>query len=130
MCSQYLRCDYSCKGKRHIARPIFCQLICDSGIVLTTLYILLWGRHGRNCMVVGFITTYAISAYHHLSCEFKSHWWRGFLITFCYEVFQFSLGTQISSINKAERHVIAEILLKVALNTITQYYWTRFFSHL
>jgi len=24
-----------------------------------------WGRHGRDCMVVGFITTYAISAYHH-----------------------------------------------------------------
>ena len=27
----------------------------------------------RDCMVVGFITTYAISAYHHLSCEFESH---------------------------------------------------------
>ena len=23
------------------------------------------GRHGRNCIVVGFTTTYAISAYHH-----------------------------------------------------------------
>jgi len=23
------------------------------------------GRHGRDCMVVGFLTTYAISAYHH-----------------------------------------------------------------
>ena len=24
-----------------------------------------WGRHGRDRMVVGFATTYAISAYHH-----------------------------------------------------------------
>ena len=32
----------------------------------------------RGCgdhMVVGFTTTHAISAYHHLSCEFESHWW-------------------------------------------------------
>jgi hypothetical protein len=31
------------------------------------------GRYGRDRMVVGFTTTYAISAYHHLCCEFKSH---------------------------------------------------------
>jgi hypothetical protein len=30
-------------------------------------------HHGRDCMVVGFITTYAISTYHHSCCEFKSH---------------------------------------------------------
>jgi hypothetical protein len=24
-----------------------------------------WGRHGRDRMVVGFISTYAISGYHH-----------------------------------------------------------------
>jgi len=29
-------------------------------------------RRGRDCMVVGFITTYVISAYHRLSCEFES----------------------------------------------------------
>ena len=30
------------------------------------LYVyILWGRRGRDHMVVGFITTYAISAYHH-----------------------------------------------------------------
>jgi len=28
-------------------------------------------------MVVGFTTTYAISAYHHWCCEFKSRSWRG-----------------------------------------------------
>jgi hypothetical protein len=30
------------------------------------------GRPGRNRMVVGFTTTYAISAYHHERCEFES----------------------------------------------------------
>ena len=27
--------------------------------------------HGRDCMVVGFTTTYAISVYHHYSCEYE-----------------------------------------------------------
>jgi hypothetical protein len=31
----------------------------------------------------------------------------------------FSLGTPVSSTNKTDRHDITEILLKVALNTIT-----------
>ena len=30
------------------------------------------GRHDRDRMVVGIKTTYAISAYHHLCCEFES----------------------------------------------------------
>ena len=30
------------------------------------------GCHGHDCMVVGFTTTYAISSYHYLCCEFKS----------------------------------------------------------
>jgi hypothetical protein len=34
---------------------------------------------GRDCIVVGFTTTYAISAYQHLSCEFESRSWRGVL---------------------------------------------------
>jgi hypothetical protein len=33
------------------------------------------GRRGRDCIVVGFTTTYAISAYHHRSCEVES--WSG-----------------------------------------------------
>ena len=76
------------------------------------------GRHGRNRMVVRFTTTYAISAYHHWSCNFEPRSWRGVLdTTLCDKVCQwlatgrwFSL---ISSIN------ISEILLKVALSTIT-----------
>jgi len=31
-----------------------------------------WGRRGRDRMVVGFITTYAISPYHHWCCEIES----------------------------------------------------------
>ena len=30
------------------------------------------GRRGRDRMIVGFITTYAINAYHHKRCEFES----------------------------------------------------------
>jgi hypothetical protein len=30
------------------------------------------GRRGRDLMVVGFTTTYAISAYHHERCQFES----------------------------------------------------------
>ena len=42
------------------------------------------GRRVRDRMVVGFTTTYAISAYHHW-CEFESRSWRGaqhYVITF------------------------------------------------
>jgi len=30
------------------------------------------GHRGRDRMVVGFTTTYAISTYHHYRCEFES----------------------------------------------------------
>ena len=35
------------------------------------------GNRGRDRMVAGFITTYAISAYHHWCCEFESRSGRG-----------------------------------------------------
>ena len=35
-------------------------------------YILMRGRRGRVRMVVGFTTTFTISAYHHLRYEFES----------------------------------------------------------
>jgi hypothetical protein len=35
------------------------------------------GRRGRDRMVVVFTTTYAISAYYHISCEFESRSGRG-----------------------------------------------------
>jgi hypothetical protein len=50
-----------------------------------------WSILGRRChyrKVDGFTTTYAISAYHHLSCEFEPRSWRGVLdTTFCDKVF-------------------------------------------
>ena len=36
-----------------------------------------WGLRGRDSMVVGYTTTYAISAYHHWCCDFKSQSGRG-----------------------------------------------------
>jgi hypothetical protein len=67
-------------------------------------------------MVVGFTTTctYAFSAYHH---------YRGLLdTTLCDKVCDRSVvfsGTLVSSTIKIDRQDITEILLKVALNTIS-----------
>ena len=55
---------------------------CIFGVVrFRCLFTILSGRPGRDHMVVGFITTCAISAYHHQSCVFESHSWRGVLDT-------------------------------------------------
>ena len=84
-------------------------------------------RRGRDRMVVGFTTTYVISAYHHWSCEFETRLWRDVLdTTLCDEICQwlatgrcFYPGNPVSSTNKTDRHDITEILLNVALITIT-----------
>jgi hypothetical protein len=82
------------------------------------------GSRGRDRMVVGFTTTYAISAYHHWCCEFESRSGRGvqhYVIKFVSDlrhVGGFLQVLRFSPINKTERHDIAEILLKVALNII------------
>jgi hypothetical protein len=39
------------------------------------------GRFGHDHMVVGFTTFYAISVYHHKSCEFEPRSWHGVLVT-------------------------------------------------
>ena len=47
------------------------------------------GSRGHDRMVVGFTTTCAISAYHHLSCEFEPRSWRGVVdTTLCDKVCQ------------------------------------------
>jgi hypothetical protein len=61
-------------------------------------------RHDR--MIVGFITNYAISAYHHCRCEFESR--SGEVYSIQYYVI---VGTPVSSTNKTDRHDIIEILL-------------------
>jgi hypothetical protein len=66
-------------------------------IVTIRFSMMIRGRRGRDRMVVAFITICAISAYHLITCD-------------RYVVF---------STNKNDHHDITEILLKVALNTIT-----------
>jgi hypothetical protein len=77
-------------------------------------------------MVVGFMTTCAISAYHHYSCELNSvhgevYSIQHYVIKFVSDLLQ-AVGffcTLFFSINKTDGHDITEILLKVALYTIT-----------
>jgi hypothetical protein len=72
-------------------------------------------------MIVGFTTTYAISAYHHWCFEFesKSSGWgvQHYVIKWLAIGQWFSPGPPVSSTNKTDRHDITEILLKVVLNT-------------
>ena len=42
--------------------------------------IIYWRRCSRDRMVVGFTTTFTISAYHHNRCEFESRSWRVYSI--------------------------------------------------
>jgi len=78
-------------------------------------------HRGRDHLVVGFTTTCTISAYHHLSCEFKPWSWRGVLNTTLDKVCQWIASrwfSPASFTNKTDCHDITEIVLKVALNTI------------
>jgi hypothetical protein len=76
-------------------------------------------RHGH--ILVGFTTTCAISTYHHWSFEFESRSLQGVLkTTLCDKVCRWlSTGSPISTTNKIGSHDVTQILLKVALNTIT-----------
>jgi hypothetical protein len=70
-------------------------------------------------MAVGFTTTYAISAYHHYSCEFESRsWWDVLDTTLCDKVCQrFATGrwfSPVSSTNKTDHQDITEILLSAS----------------
>ena len=79
------------------------------------------GRRGSDRMVVGFTSTYAISAYHQRCCECESR--SGWGVIVCQWLATgrwFSPGPPVSSTNKTDRHDISEKLLKVALNTTKQ----------
>ena len=84
-------------------------------------------RRGRGRTVVRFITSHAISAYHHKRFKFESHSSEEYsiqyyVIKFVSDLRQgwlYSLGTPASSTNKTDCHNITEILLKVVLNTLT-----------
>ena len=79
------------------------------------------GRRGRDRMVVGFTTIYAISALSALIFVLFFVFFRARSTTLCDNVCQwYSPGSPVCSTNKTDRHYISEILLKVALNTIKQ----------
>jgi hypothetical protein len=100
----------------------------SSFLLMITLHACVRGRHGRDCMVVGFTTTYAIDVYHHWCCGFDSRSRRGVqhYVIVCQWLAADRWGfpvTLVSSNNKTDRHNITEkIFLKVALSTIKQTY--------
>ena len=53
------------------------QIINNKHLIITQCHWLKMDRRGRDRMVVGFTTTYAISAYHNWYCEFKYRAERG-----------------------------------------------------
>ena len=76
----------------------------------------------HNRMVVGFTTTYAISAYHHWCCEFESQSGQGvqhYVIKFVCDLQQVGGFLRVLRVSTATVG-ITEILLKVELNTIKQ----------
>ena len=86
-----------------------------------------WGRRGHNPMLVGFTTTYAISAYHHWYCSSNpthgevhsiQHYMIKFVTSWLASGQRFYPGTPVSITNKTDRHDVTEILLKVALNNL------------
>ena len=93
---------------------------------LRIMYRVLRGRRGRDRIVVGFTTTYAISANLPLRLWVRIPLMRDVLdTTLCDKVYQwlatsrwFSPGTPVSSTNKTDHYDITEVVLKVALNTI------------
>ena len=95
---------------------IFCHFWCKSDFC-----------HGRDCMAVGFITTYAISAYHHLCCKFEPHSGELYSIQHygikcvsdLWQVDSFLWVLRFPPPIKLDCHNITEILLKVKLNTVS-----------
>ena len=70
-------------------------------------------------MIVGFTTTYAISAHHHRCGDFESLSVRGVLDTtlcVCQGLETGRWFSPVSSTNKTDCHDTTEILLKVTLN--------------
>ena len=108
--------------------PVAVLYFCDLHFFAISLVYCFRGRRGHDRMVVGFTTTYEISAYHHFHCQFESHPDKVYSMQ-DYEIKFVSDLQQVRGIlrvllfppfNKTDHHDIAEILLKVALNTINQ----------
>ena len=101
---------------------------CSIRIYVKRLPLLTWGRRGRVRMVVGFTTTYSISA--HITTKVVSSRRDVLNTVFCDKVCQWLVAgrwfSPVYSTNKTD-HDITEILLKVALNPITLIYIYIFF---
>ena len=98
-------------------------------IALKLNYLLSWGRRGRDRMVVGFTTMQSVpiitnvvssSSVHGKVYRYSIQY---YVIKFVSDLWQVS-GYSVSSTNKTDRLDITEILLKVALNTITLIHFT------
>ena len=103
--------EQHCTGNKHYNNVLIAK--CD--------ILMLRGRCDRDRMVVGYTTTYGISAYHHRCCEFESRTKRDlqhYVIKLLVTARWFSPTPPVSSTNKTDRHDKTEILLKVALSTI------------
>ena len=107
----------------HFCRCIVCPWITRS--LITTLKPFLINmlemherdRRSRDRMVVGFMTTYVISTFHHYSCELQS---RSGDTTICNQICQwlaigrsFSRGNLVSSINTTDFHDITENIVEI-----------------
>jgi hypothetical protein len=90
-------------------RTVACKIISSHLCIFQRIQ----GRRGRNRMVVGFTTIYAIGSYHHWCCGIDSRSGREWLAASRW----FSL---VFSTIKTDCHNIAEILLIIVLNTINQ----------
>ena len=98
-------------------------------MLLSTIFQLYGGTSQRSSLESlqkHHYTNYAISAYHHKHCGFKSRLGEVFSIQrYVIKVCQllaagqwFSLRTLVSPTNKIDRHDITEILLKLSLNIV------------
>ena len=98
-------------------------------MLLSTIFQLYGGTSQRSSLESlqkHHYTNYAISAYHHKHCGFKSRLGEVFSIQrYVIKVCQllaagqwFSLRTLVSPTNKIDRHDITEILLKLLLNIV------------
>jgi hypothetical protein len=80
------------KGNRSTRRkPLTCHKSLTNFITGDSIAYFGRGRRGRDCMIVGFTTTFTIDAYHHWCCEFESRSWRGaqhYVIKFVRDLWQ------------------------------------------
>ena len=94
------------------------QKICIYRSFINVAIVVVWQLDLQLHMQSVSISTNVVSA----NCSWRSVSIQHYVIKFVNDLRQiclFSLGTPVSSTNKTDLHDIAEILLKVALNTLT-----------